>query len=139
MNNRDFIKEEYLTLRKEVEAAVTELALMERYCLIAVAGIYTWLLPQVLKEGLPAWSLWIPSVLVLFGALRSLTGGLHLQRLSGYIKKIELEYSKENEYATGWEHYHSELTKNKLRTKVTFMFWSVFFIVTLVVYFAAAC
>ena len=110
MDSAGFLKEEYLTLRKEVEAAVERLALMERYSLIAVAAIYTWVFSQAAHVQLPEIIWFIPSVLALFCALRSFTIGRHLGRLSGYIMKIEQEVACSNKYATGWEHYHSDKT-----------------------------
>ena len=133
MDSAEFMKEEYLTLRKEVESAVDHLALMERYSIIASAAIYTWTLSQakLIKFPEPIW--FIPSILVLFCALRSFTIGSHLRRLSDYLKKIELEIAQFNKYATGWEHYHSSKTKNKYRTKITFSFWVVLLICTIII------
>lgn len=87
MNTPDFLKEEYLTLRKEVEAAVAELASLERNAILAIAAIYSWLVTAklVIPFSYLAWS--IPILISLFSALRSFNVGQHLQRLSAYIKK----------------------------------------------------
>ena len=49
MTNLEFLKEEYLTLRKEIEDSVSELASLERQCVLATAGVYTWLATSGLK------------------------------------------------------------------------------------------
>ena len=49
MTNLEFMKEEYLALRKEIEASVSELATLERQCVLATAAIYTWLVTAGLK------------------------------------------------------------------------------------------
>ncbi|NNB43294.1 hypothetical protein [Pseudomonas chlororaphis] len=133
MNTPDFLKEEYLTLRKEVEVAVAELAALERNAILAIAAIYSWLIAAKFTIPLAslAWS--IPLLISLFSALRSFNVGQHLQRLSAYIKKIEIEVAKDNQHATGWEHFHSEQTKNKGRTKITVAFWVCLISVTLIV------
>lgn len=51
MTNLEFMKEEYLTLRREIEASVSELATLERQCVLATAAIYTWLVTAGLKGG----------------------------------------------------------------------------------------
>lgn len=137
MDAPDFLKEEYLTLRKEVEAAVAELASLERNAILAIAAIYSWLVTA--KLAIPfsylAWS--IPILISLFSALRSFNVGQHLQRLSDYIKKIEVEVSQSNQHAKGWEHFHSDKTKNKHRTKITVAFWLCLIAVTLLVFIGA--
>ncbi|SDY50777.1 hypothetical protein [Nitrosomonas halophila] len=40
MTNFEFMKEEYLSLRREIEASISELATLERQCVLATAGIY---------------------------------------------------------------------------------------------------
>jgi hypothetical protein len=124
MTGLEFMKEEYLTLRKEVEASVSELATLERQCMLATAAVYTWLMTAGLKEAVVvhlAWS--IPVIISVFGALRSFSAGQHLQRLSLYIQKIEHEVAQSNKFANGWEHFHSQATKNKFRTKVRSAAW----------------
>lgn len=136
MTNLEFMKEEYLTLRKEIEDSVLELATLERQCVLATAGVYTWLATSGLKGEVVthlAWS--IPVIISIFGALRSLSAGQHLRRLSCYIKEIEREVAQENKYATGWEHFHSEATKSNFRTKVRFAAWLTLIALTLVVAF----
>ena len=43
MSDFNIGKEEYLTLRKEIESQMTELAQLERGCVLAAAIVYAWL------------------------------------------------------------------------------------------------
>jgi hypothetical protein len=132
MTPSDFMKEEYLSLRKEVENAVTQLATLERNCILAVALTYAWLVTAKLEDSLSfiAWS--IPVLLSVFGGLRSFSIGQHLRRLSTYIQKIELEVCQGNEFAKGWEHHHTaETDKKKIRTAITFLFWAALIAITI--------
>ncbi len=134
MTNFEFMKEEYLTLRREIEASVSELATLERQCVLATAAIYTWLVTAGLKGGAVtqlAWS--IPVIISVFGALRSFSTGQHLRRLSCYIQEIENEVAQSNKHAKGWEHFHSLATLNKFRTKVRITAWLTLIALTIFV------
>jgi len=43
MTEFDLRKEEYLTLRKEIETQMTDLASLEKNCVLATAIVYAWL------------------------------------------------------------------------------------------------
>jgi hypothetical protein len=125
MDKSDFMKEEYLTLRKEVETAVAELSNVERQALFASAIIYSWLSTTKFSSSVIWFAWFVPTIIVTFSGFRCYTIGQHLRRLSTYIKKIEAEMTSQNQYATGWEHFHSTETRNKLRTYVTLFFWCI--------------
>ncbi len=136
MTNLEFMKEEYLALRKEIEASVSELATLERQCVLATAAIYTWLVTAGLKGGTVAQLAWsIPVIISVFGALRSLSAGQHLRRLSCYIQEIEREVAQSNKHAKGWEHFHSQATLRKFRTKVRIAAWLTLILLTIFVAF----
>ena len=136
MTGLEFMKEEYLTLRKEVEASVAELATLERQCVLSIAAVYAWLVTAGLKGGVVADLAWsIPLIISIFGSLRSLSAGQHLQRLSLYIQKIEKEIAEANKYAKGWEHFHAQASQNKLRTKIRALAWLTLIALTLFIAF----
>ncbi len=138
MTGLEFMKEEYLTLRKEVEASVSELATLERQCILSIAAVYAWLVTAGIKVGVVADLAWsIPLIISIFGALRSLSAGQHLQRLSRYIQEIEKEVAEVNTYAKGWEHFHAQASRNKLRTKIRALAWATLTAVTLFIAFHA--
>ncbi|BBH13350.1 hypothetical protein JD974_12220 [Chromobacterium haemolyticum] len=133
MDKLDFMKEEYLTLRKEVETAVAELSNVERQALFASAIIYSWLSTTKLSSPVISLAWFVPTIIIFFSGLRCYTIGQHLRRLSTYIKKIEAEMASQNQYATGWEHFHSAETRNKLRTFVTLCFWIIALVATVLI------
>ncbi|OQS40525.1 hypothetical protein [Chromobacterium haemolyticum] len=139
MDKSDFMKEEYLTLRKEVETAVAELSNVERQALFASAIIYSWLSTTKFSSSV-IWLAWfVPTMIISFSGLRCFTIGQHLRRLSTYIKKIEAEMASQNQYATGWEHFHSTETRNKLRTSVTLIFWIAALVATVIIGLGNQC
>lgn len=110
----DFVKEEYLTLRKEVESTVLELRQFERNCIIALALSFTWIATRqmVIEIALIAW--FVPSLIPIYGALRSRAIEMHLDNLGAYLKTIEKAYIPANT-VVGWEHHLSQNKSIPLR------------------------
>jgi len=77
MADFDFLKEEYLTLRKEVELAMAELNVLETYCVYGTAAAFVWLSSNPL-DGALLFAWFIPLLLVAFGAARSWAIAKHL-------------------------------------------------------------
>ena len=140
MTDNDLLKEEYLTLRSEVERSMDELSTTERYCLYAVAAGFAWLSTRPLQSTLlGAW--FLPPVVVLFAALRSWTIGVQLAWLSQYLGRIEESVYTKTAICRGWEHFLGEMVERKrrcerthrsvirrgIRSKVTYAFWIVLF------------
>ncbi len=134
----DFLKEEYLTLRKEVEVSMAELGTLETHCVFAVGAGYFWLATKPLDGTfLIAWL--IPPLVVVFGALRSWSIAKHLGWLGEYLSRIEARARVDETSCIGWEHFLTENDPKRLplaprrgfRGKVTTTFWWVFFFVTL--------
>src|SRR5262249_52087670 len=123
----DLFKEEYQTLRKEVEVAMAELNLLESACLAAVAGIFVWLAAnrsQVVFRL--AW--FLPSALVAFCILRVWSISRHLGWLGEYLQKYEELHLRPA--VPGWEHFLSEganggRPRRGFRGRITSSFWAV--------------
>jgi hypothetical protein len=130
----DLHKEEYQTLRKEVETAMSELNSLESGALITVAGIFAWLFTHKV-EGVIVLGWFIPFALVFFCILRAWTINRHLGWLGEYLKRYETALIKPP--LSGWEHFLSESpegsTKSRrgLRGSVTYFFWGFLLIATL--------
>lgn len=77
-------KEEYLTLRKEVEAQMTELGQLECNFVLAAAVIYAWLVNDGVGTSIAKAGWYIPVLFALFGGLRSFSVGSHLFTLGRY-------------------------------------------------------
>lgn len=101
----NFLKEEYLTLRKEIEAAILELGQLERNCVIAVAVAFTWVATQTLKHEIAQVAWLAPLLIPLYGAIRSRAIRKHLVVMANYIKTIEEVAIPDDVGVVGWEHY----------------------------------
>ena len=93
---RCFQLEEYKNLRKEIEIYITESRTQERYAVLAVAAIWTWLIANHKTSG----ALWLvpllPTALIAF---RAVAMQRHFSDLKGYIKDLEDAFG-----TAGWEH-----------------------------------
>ena len=129
----ELCKEEYETLRKEVEAAMAELKELESRALLAVAAIFTWLVTQR-SEGLIRLGWLVPAALVLFFILRAIAINKHLGWLGEYLKQHEEKYMQPD--MLGWEHFLSEpcsgsrAPRRSFRGKTTMWFWAILFVTT---------
>ena len=138
MEDFDLMKEEYTTLRKEVETAMSELNSVETQCIYAVAAVVVWLLTSPLKLNgtyLFVWS--IPPILVLFGAARCGSINKHLGFVGEYLSRIEDNGRKADSSCIGWEHFLAEndprapsRSRRGFRGKVTISFWVILFILS---------
>src|ERR1700680_880766 len=102
-------KEEYLSLRKEIETSLSEL---ERNSLLAIAAVYSWL---VVHSGgadghhyvftSNAWA--IPFLIAIFGAYRAYSINLHLGMIGRYLREVEMDSRRRGDLSEnlGWEHY----------------------------------
>lgn len=101
-----FQKEEYLTLRKEVESNVAELANLEKLCVGGVAGIFAWVSKNSGDlNGFENFAWMVPSLLPVFGMLKANAIGVHLGILGDYLLKIERAQLTEGMNPEGWESY----------------------------------
>ena len=133
MADFDLRKEEYLTLRKEIETQMSELALLERNCVLVAAVVYAWLVKDGASTSIAKAGWFIPILFALFGALRSLSVGRHLFALGRYIHEIESTHLTDPALPKGWEHFlAAPEQRRKVRTAITITFWVVFLVVTIV-------
>jgi hypothetical protein len=133
-------KEEYLSLRKEIETQLSELSALERNSLLAIAAVYSWL---VVHSGgadghqyvftPKAWA--IPVLIAIFGALRAYSINLHLGMMGRYLREVEVDSRRRGELpeSLGWEHYFESASRGA-QTKVRMAFWGALVLVTLLVW-----
>ena len=94
-SSKDFRLEEYKALRKEIEVYLAETRSQERYTLIAVGLIWSWLV--INKQS--HWVMWaIPIVVTAASGLRLIAAAVHFGNISKYIKTIERHFA-----VYGWE------------------------------------
>ena len=132
MKNFDFKKEEYLTLRKEIETHMDELGKLERNCVLVSGAIYAWLAVHGTNDSFFKLGWYIPSLFAVFGGLRSLSLAIHVKNLGLYIQQIERSELSDQQGPKGWEHY-LESKPRLIRPSFEALFWIVFFAVTLLV------
>lgn len=126
-----FQKEEYLSLRKEVENCILAISAIERNCLIAVSAIYVWLVTAPIKGSLLFIGWGVPLFVIVFSGLRVASLGNHVVIVGEYLQKIE-RYYYENEPDLGWETFFRK--KMRYQGKVRVMFWSSFAVMSFVIW-----
>ena len=104
-NEFDFVKEEYLSLRKEIENCIAEMSSLERNCVIAAAVAFAWVATQSMNSAVALIAWLLPSVIPGLGVLRALAIRSRLSTLSEYIKTIEKAQLPYDTPVIGWEHY----------------------------------
>nr|VFK01301.1 MAG: hypothetical protein BECKLFY1418A_GA0070994_11416 [Candidatus Kentron sp. LFY] len=153
LNPDDFYLEEYKWLRVEISGNVKETRALERYALLGAAAVWAWIFTNGGDSSLPPGAWYIPSVLVLTGALRSLTLWLDVRNIATYIREVESAVKDSRNNIIGWETWldqqsnkPSDRTASKLKelmgvlkdaftskyTLMTIGFWLLLFVVTLV-------
>ncbi|TBW07221.1 hypothetical protein E0E52_12455 [Azotobacter chroococcum] len=131
----DLYKDEYQTLRKEVETAMSELNTLESAALLAVATIFSWLVTHA-SESVIRLGWFIPAILVFFCILRAWSINRHLGWLGEYLKEHETVFIQPQ--LRGWEHFigdpapETNKPRRGFRGRLTFFFW-VALLVTAVV------
>jgi hypothetical protein len=127
-------KEEYISLRKEIENSLADLSGLEKNRLVAVAAVYVWLVSQTPPTGFDKSMGWgVPILLAMFGALRSYSLSQQLDIIGAYIREIEKLNKPGGEVAVGWETFFQKEGK-RTQTKIRKGFWGVLSLFTLVVW-----
>ena len=126
-----FQKEEYATLRKEVESNMTELATLEKVCVGGVAAIFAWIAKNSGDyHGFEKFVWMVPSILPIFGMLKAKAIGSHLTLLGQYLREVEIAHLPEGSSPGGWEAYFEKHGLGE-RTKQTRRRWVAIAVVTL--------
>jgi hypothetical protein len=138
-------KEEYLTLRKEIEEKLAELAFLERNCVIAIAVVYAWLTTEGRGkggtsaldgfEGFVAWG--APFLLSLFSAWRAYSINSHFGTVSDYVKTIESVTTQQDPTFVGWETFFASDYRRGLQTSIRTKFWGALCAITGIIWFVS--
>jgi hypothetical protein len=83
----EFLLKEYEAVRREMDAAVKETRTLERYALVAVGAIWSWVVASDRPEFDPL--KWLPALLVGFLAFRAVALTLHVDFIARYLAKAE--------------------------------------------------
>ena len=134
-------KEEYISLRKEIDSMLLELSTLERSCVLAIAAVYVWLASNT--EGLSpfhsaiAWG--APFFVAFFGALRAHSINEHFGIIASYIKTVEGLTTSTDQTFLGWEHYFADQGRSVSQTKTRIWFWGILIGVTFVTWVVSRC
>ena len=127
-----FQKEEYATLRREVESCMSELATLEKLCVGGVAAIFAWVAKDSGSyQNFAKFAWFMPSIITIYGMLKSRAIGSHLNVLGGYLRKIEVSQLPPDAEVEGWEKYFQASSPGK-RKKVTEYAWIAFAALTVI-------
>ncbi len=137
MNSSDFHKEEYLTLRKEIESGMSELRQIEQYSILAAGAVYAWVATVEISLDFEQIAWFIPLIFSVFGAIRSASIGTHLNLIGSYIREIESTYLHGSDGPDGWENFAGKVD-SRFRAKGTMIFWASFILVTLLIGYGGA-
>lgn len=123
---QEFVLAEYSAIRSELEEAVRETRSLERFALIALGTIWSWVLASA-KPGREL-VLWLPALLIAFLGFRASELIKHIEFIGSYLAKVEATFSLP--HGLGFEQNFLPRVHDKRRT--TYLFWSVLMFVAIV-------
>ena len=126
-NAYDFISKEYEALRREMDEAVKETRVLERYALLATGAIWSWLI------GTSGYELakWLPAFIVGFLGFRALALTSHIDFLGKYFAKVEKAFPLPSGLGFEQQFEGSSVAERKRRT--AYWFWGVLLFFTVVI------
>jgi len=131
MSDSWFPKEEYTTLRKEVEDCMRELATLEKVCVGGVAAIFAWVAKDSGSyQGFAKFAWLVPSLIPIYGMMKAKAIELHLKVLGGYLRQIEISQLPSDAKVEGWQKYFEDKSPGE-RTKTARGAWIAFTILTI--------
>jgi hypothetical protein len=137
--NVDFHMAEYDQLRGEIEMHIADRRKVETQNVIAIIGIYAWLLSRPSDEGLnPSlmnMAMWLPVGIAVYGLMKWEALMKRTIQIGTYLKTLEAMLTKTPEF--GWEHsLKSERTTRpllgQLEGQIGRLFWYALVAATIV-------
>lgn len=120
----------YQAVRAEIQIIQAEYMSGMKYALFGSAAMYTWLLStESAARDLPiAW--WIPLVLSLFIAGKSILASVHMRAIANFVR---IRYAEKfRDPADCWEFYVLEMRKDRPAFGLVFMYSSILFWLALI-------
>lgn len=104
--NPDFHMAEYDQLRSEIEMHIADRRKVETQNVIAIIGIYAWLLSRPADAGinpsLMNMAMWLPVGIATYGLIKWEALMMRTIQIGTYLKKLEAMFTKTPDF--GWEH-----------------------------------
>lgn len=125
-----FQRDEYATLRKEVEDCMAELGTLERAVVGGVAALFAWAAKDGSSVPHLAAIVWLgPTVLAVYGGLKARAIRAHLDVLGGYLRQIEEFQLARDAGPAGWQEYFRHNSPGA-RSKLAIWAWLGFIVLT---------
>jgi hypothetical protein len=126
----DFLLKEYEAARGEMADAVKETRTLERYALLTVAAIWSW----VVASRKPEYDAlkWLPALIVVFFAFRALVLTKHVDFIANYLEKIEKQFALPD--SLGFEQQFKN--KGTLKRLSAYVFWGLLFVASVIIPYA---
>lgn len=125
-----FLLEEAVATRELIRNSIAEARALERYCLAATAGVWSWLLTRVQSETVVL-GYWIPFIFAVLALLRVIALYLDIQIAAKYQREVEAAFLSA-ETPEGWERRRNP--RGKMRRPVAAaLFWGLLILVTFLV------
>lgn len=124
--------QEFIELRREILSGTEETRKLERFCLIGVAAMFSWIATQaptpIFQSNLYV-AVLVPPLLVLFGWVKCFAIEANIQEIGVYIAELEKRMLPQGE---GWENFYASIKPRRwiLPELVSGRFWPLLFIVT---------
>lgn len=124
--------QEFIELRHEIQSSAEETRKLERFSLIGVAAIFSWIATQattpIFQSNLYV-AVLVPPLLVLFGWIKSSAIEANIQEIGVYIAELEKRMLPQGE---GWQNFYASSKPRRwiVPEVVSGRFWPLLFVVT---------
>jgi len=126
----DFLSTEAGFVYKLYEAAELEVRASERYVLIGLAGMYSYLATKGVPAQFRSWAWYAPTFIVLFAAIRALGLGWRQGQLIRYLRDTEASVLGASASA-GWA--HSFIAQKSIVAASAGIFYVLLLIATIII------
>lgn len=113
----ELLLKEHESLHKEVEVHILALRKAEDYCLLAVGGVWTWLISYRMVES-PL--IFLPTILTFLFYMKRLSIDAAIRRFHSHLMEVEKKFAVE-----GWEH-HIHNTTDWIGRYSHLYYWTIF-------------
>ena len=130
-----FLLQEAAATRELIRTSIAEARTLERYCLVATAGVWTWLLTKAQSETVSL-GYWIPLAVACLALIRVAALYFDVGRAAKYLRDVEIVFLK-GEVPEGWETRVNPTDKTRLPIAAG-LFWALLLLATLLAPFLIA-
>ncbi|MGI9487695.1 MAG: hypothetical protein ACR2RF_17815 [Geminicoccaceae bacterium] len=126
-SEKAFLLREHEAVRTELDEAVRETRVLERYALLVTGAIWSWAMS--IDNEFYSWLAWLPLLLILFLAFRAFVLTMHIDDLARYLMKIEKKFELSG--GLGFETYFQD--RGKVKRFSAYAFWCLLLITSIII------